>query len=67
MSANDRVVTWEEVSQHMKPSNCWVVVDGRVYNVTDFLVEHPGGDEILIKYVILSLQMERTRCQCEIS
>ena len=43
-------MSWEEVGKHMIASDCWVVVDGSVYNVTDFLVEHPGGDEILIKW-----------------
>lgn len=27
------------------------MVEQKVYNVTDFLVEHPGGDAILLKYI----------------
>lgn len=50
MSQQTNVVTWEEVGKHVTPSDCWVVVDGSAYNVTDFLVEHPGGDEVLLKY-----------------
>ena len=50
MSQQSQIYTWEEVGKHIIPSDCWVVVGGEVYNVTDFLVEHPGGDEILIKY-----------------
>ena len=55
-----KIVSWEEVGKHMIASDCWVVVDGSAYNVTDFLVEHPGGDEILIKYSFFNAQVEWT-------
>lgn len=29
--------------------SAWVVVDGGVYDVTEFLEEHPGGKKILLK------------------
>lgn len=48
-TSETKVFTWEEVGKHITPSDCWVVIDKKVYNVTDFLVEHPGGDEVLIK------------------
>ncbi|OCF30695.1 L-lactate dehydrogenase (cytochrome) [Kwoniella heveanensis BCC8398] len=28
----------------------WIVVHGKVYDVTDFLDEHPGGAEIILRY-----------------
>ena len=37
------------MGKHITPSDCWLAVAGKVYNVTDFLVEHPGGDEVLLK------------------
>ena len=45
----DKVVTWEEFGKHIYYYDCWIMVEEKVYNVTDFLVEHPGGDAILIK------------------
>ena len=30
--------------------SCWVVINGQVYDVTDFLDEHPGGAAIILKY-----------------
>lgn len=27
----------------------WLVIHGRVYDVTDFLKEHPGGEEVLLE------------------
>merc|ERR1711988_296579 len=35
--------TMEEVAKHTSESDCWVVLHGRVLNVTNFLKEHPGG------------------------
>jgi len=35
--------TMQEVMAHNSPSNAWTVVDGRVYDITDFLNRHPGG------------------------
>lgn len=35
--------TWEEVERHSTVDDAWLVIDGRVYDVTDFAVSHPGG------------------------
>lgn len=37
-----------EVARHVTRRSCWFVVDGKVYDVTPFLDEHPGGDDILL-------------------
>ena len=31
--------TWEEVKEHRSSESLWIVVDGKVYDVTDFLEE----------------------------
>mmetsp|Transcript_14041 Transcript_14041/g.34307 ORF Transcript_14041/g.34307 Transcript_14041/m.34307 type:complete len:869 (+) Transcript_14041:220-2826(+) len=38
-----RVITMAEVEQHAAEDDCWIVVDGKVYDATPFLEEHPGG------------------------
>jgi predicted heme/steroid binding protein len=38
--------TWEEVAQHNTPNDCFLVVDGKVYDVTTFISRHPGGEAI---------------------
>ena len=38
--------TREEVSLHHTAEDCWLIINGRVYNVTSWIDEHPGGDEI---------------------
>lgn len=45
----DKVYTLSQVAQHKSNRDCWVVVYGRVLNVTKFLEEHPGGDDVLLE------------------
>ncbi|KAJ3936349.1 MAG: FMN-dependent dehydrogenase-domain-containing protein [Lentinula lateritia] len=40
----------QEVSQHSDSQSCWVIIDKKVYDVTNFLQEHPGGSSIILKY-----------------
>eukprot|EP01001_Neometanema_parovale_P013320 NODE_9693_length_630_cov_88.163708_g9426_i0.p1 GENE.NODE_9693_length_630_cov_88.163708_g9426_i0~~NODE_9693_length_630_cov_88.163708_g9426_i0.p1 ORF type:complete len:132 (+),score=12.46 NODE_9693_length_630_cov_88.163708_g9426_i0:108-503(+) len=32
-----------EVAQHSTSDSCWIVLDNKVYDVSDFLNDHPGG------------------------
>jgi cytochrome b involved in lipid metabolism len=36
-----------DVTNHAGSSSCWLVIDDNVYDVTDFISTHPGGDMIL--------------------
>eukprot|EP00667_Euglena_gracilis_P006151 EG_transcript_6204 len=45
-----RTVTEAEVAQHNTAGDCWVIIDGYVYNVTSFLDLHPGGRGVLLPY-----------------
>ena len=40
-------LTVEEVSKHTSFSDAWIIIDGKVYDVTDYIDLHPGGDAIL--------------------
>ncbi|GAA5854469.1 hypothetical protein JCM3766R1_002143, partial [Sporobolomyces carnicolor] len=37
-----------EVEQHKSADSAWVIIEGNVYDVTDFLGEHPGGKKVLL-------------------
>ncbi|KAL4268154.1 cytochrome b5 family protein [Pleurotus pulmonarius] len=39
-----------QVAQHNTSSSCWVIIHNKVYDVTDFLRDHPGGAQIILKY-----------------
>lgn len=40
-------ITITDVSKHANASDCWLALDGKVYNVTDYVSYHPGGKAIL--------------------
>ncbi|KAL9117545.1 MAG: hypothetical protein Q9187_005919 [Circinaria calcarea] len=40
----------EEVAKHNSRDDCWVIIHGKAYDVTDFMPEHPGGPNIILKY-----------------
>ena len=40
-------IAFSTVKQHNKSSDCWMVIGGKVYNVTSYVNSHPGGDAIV--------------------
>lgn len=50
MSKRIRMYTAEDVAEHASASSCWVSYKGRVFDVTRFLPDHPGGDELVLKF-----------------
>ncbi|KAF3599657.1 hypothetical protein F2Q69_00036737 [Brassica cretica] len=36
-----------EVAEHNKRDDCWIIIKDKVYDVTSYVEEHPGGDAIL--------------------
>jgi fatty acid desaturase len=38
--------SWEEIIEHDRRDDCWVVIHGKVYDLTDFVAVHPGGEII---------------------
>ncbi|KAH8409460.1 hypothetical protein KR222_005907 [Zaprionus bogoriensis] len=43
-------ITLEQVAQHDSFDDCWIVIYDRVYDVTSFLREHPGGDDVIMDH-----------------
>ncbi|KAK8526066.1 hypothetical protein V6N12_020547 [Hibiscus sabdariffa] len=43
-----KLYSMEEASQHNTKDDCWVVIDGKVYDVTSYLDDHPGGDDVVL-------------------
>ncbi|XP_038662324.1 cytochrome b5 [Scyliorhinus canicula] len=42
-------ITMEEVNTHSSCKSTWLVLHDKVYDVTKFLEEHPGGEEVLFE------------------
>lgn len=38
--------TAAEVAAHNNKHDLWVIIDGKVYNLTPYVIPHPGGDAI---------------------
>jgi predicted heme/steroid binding protein len=44
-----RQISKKELEQHHSRDDCWIAINGTVYDVSKFLVHHPGGPEFLMQ------------------
>eukprot|EP01061_Rhynchopus_euleeides_P040971 TRINITY_DN7080_c0_g1_i1.p1 TRINITY_DN7080_c0_g1~~TRINITY_DN7080_c0_g1_i1.p1 ORF type:complete len:772 (+),score=379.67 TRINITY_DN7080_c0_g1_i1:49-2316(+) len=40
-------LTYDEVKKHNTPGDLWVIISGKVYDLTDFAPDHPGGEGVV--------------------
>ncbi|MFH0830935.1 MAG: cytochrome b5-like heme/steroid binding domain-containing protein, partial [Parcubacteria group bacterium] len=41
---------WEEIGKHNSAKSCWIVVKNKVYDVTKYAPEHPGGPQWILDW-----------------
>ncbi|KAK2747074.1 hypothetical protein FQN55_005344 [Onygenales sp. PD_40] len=41
--------TLSEVSRHNSQADCWMIIHGKVYDVTSFISRHPGGKGVILQ------------------
>jgi fatty acid desaturase len=46
--SNIETYTRSEVLKHNKIDDCWIIVRNKIYNITSFIKQHPGGQDILM-------------------
>ncbi|KAL5559441.1 hypothetical protein UlMin_035652 [Ulmus minor] len=39
-----KYIPLEELAKHNKPGDLWISIQGKIYNVSDWAKDHPGGD-----------------------
>lgn len=44
-------ISVQELSQHSSPSDGWIVINGNIWDITEFAPKHPGGAEIINEYL----------------
>ncbi|KAH8594950.1 FMN-dependent dehydrogenase-domain-containing protein [Bisporella sp. PMI_857] len=44
------MLKWEEVAKHQTRQSCWVVIQGKIYDLTSFIDEHPGGAQSILRF-----------------
>jgi len=47
-SVSPKAYSWKELAKHNIEKSAWIAVRGKVYNVTDFIKKHPGGEDVLL-------------------
>jgi cytochrome b5 len=62
-SKNSTLYTLSEISEHDSKDDCWLVIEGRVYDVTPFIksAQHKGGEAILQGCGIDATELFNTR------
>ncbi|EOR04120.1 hypothetical protein E3P92_00063 [Wallemia ichthyophaga] len=45
-----KIHTRADVEAHKSDKSCWVTIGRLIYDVTDFLHDHPGGEDLILKY-----------------
>lgn len=45
-----RIYTLEDVCNHRNANSCWIVRNELIYDITNFLNDHPGGDDIILEW-----------------
>jgi cytochrome b involved in lipid metabolism len=44
-----RVLSTDEIARHATLNDCWVILHGKVYDVTKFVGDHPGGPMLIVE------------------
>lgn len=40
----------QEVAKHSTTGNCWMIINGNVYDITGYFGAHPGGVSVIVPY-----------------
>jgi cytochrome b involved in lipid metabolism len=46
--SNNIILNMAEIGKHNNQSDCWMLINGKVYDITSFFGSHPGGNGTMI-------------------
>ena len=44
------VITKSELARHDHADSCWKAIEGRVYDVTDYIPDHPTPESVMLEW-----------------
>ena len=47
-ASRTKLISYEEIAKHNRNGDCWIVVNCKVYDVTSFIADHPGGSDVIL-------------------
>jgi len=47
-TSGPKTYTMAQVATHKGASSCWTVIEGKVYNLTAWISQHPGGEQAIL-------------------
>ena len=42
--------SWDDIKKHNKKDDMWIVIDGSIYDISNWAKKHPGGRKIVSSY-----------------
>lgn len=46
---SEQIYTLSQVAENNNKSSCWTIIDGNVYDITNYVPNHPGGESEILK------------------
>lgn len=55
---SDKVISRAEAATHNTDKSIWIVINNKVYDVTEFADQHPGGGNVLRSFAGNKIQQQ---------
>ncbi|KAM5350967.1 hypothetical protein ACJ41O_003690 [Fusarium nematophilum] len=50
VTGQKKIVTLSDLQKHNSAADCWIAIHSKVWDITDFIDEHPGGPDVLLQH-----------------
>ncbi|PIR89457.1 MAG: hypothetical protein COU07_00970 [Candidatus Harrisonbacteria bacterium CG10_big_fil_rev_8_21_14_0_10_40_38] len=47
-TAMEEGISSADVAKHNSKTSCWTIIDGKVYDLTEWIGQHPGGQQAIL-------------------